>query len=225
MFSNPLTLEDFLAVADDDAAVGLVDMPSREIVDGAVGVGGIVSDTLDSRDVGLLYIDEVARLDVGLLDSGDVHYKHVCSTVGIAAYALISVVTGIDKLITPRLVGSRQHEMAAVVVEFEGGMQLRFGLELVAPDDEEAVSGDDGRRLRAAFGDLAFLGTLDVIREVHAFDIDGTGGSVLEFQSVIALELLIDEDGVLGTYLIYTYRRDALCSALSIGEWGVAGHQ
>ena len=102
-----LLLYDFSSVFDDDALVSFVYTLTRKVVDGIVGVDRRGPDTLDGRCVGLLYGDEIARFDVGLLDGGDIHHKDLGSTVGIAAYGLVSVMSGVSELVTPRLVGSR----------------------------------------------------------------------------------------------------------------------
>ncbi len=102
-----LLLHDLSAVADDDALIGLVDALACKIVSGVVSVDRCGPDTLDSRGIGLLHDGEIACLDVCLGDGGDIHHKDLGSTVGIAAYGLVSVMSGVSELVTPRLVGSR----------------------------------------------------------------------------------------------------------------------
>ena len=119
-----MLLHDFSSVFDDDALISSVYTLTREVVDSVVGVDRRGPDTLNRRCVGLLHSDEIARLDIGLLNGGDIHHKDLCGPVGITTYGLVSVMSGIGELVTPRLVGSCEHKVTLVVVQFEVGMQL-----------------------------------------------------------------------------------------------------
>ena len=130
---------------------------------------------------------------------------------------------GISEAVGPRLVGSRQQHLATVLVELERGVELAERTLLVAPDDEVAVGRDGGRSLAVALADLVFLRILRLIAEVHTFDVDGLVGGVVELYPVLALEVVVDVDAVVGTYLVDTDRGDALGVLLAVAELGERG--
>ena len=101
-------------------------------------------------------------------------------------------------------------------------MELGEGIELVAPDDEVAVRGYD---VRDSIGllNLILLRLIQIIAQVHAFDIDIETGSIVEFYPIVALEKVIDKDSVSSAHLVDADGRDALLGQFALGERGEGG--
>ena len=180
---------------------------------------------MDACALGLFHDGQVTRQDVGPGDGGDVHGKDIGVPVRIASHAFVALMLGIGDLIAPRLVGSGQNHVTAVGIQLEVGVQLRDGIEFVAPDDEIAVGGDDSLCQCLAFADLILLRLCQVIAQVHAFHIDGTVGGVVEFHPVVVFPVVVDKDAIGGTHFVDADRREPLCDFLLVGEWGEAGHK
>ena len=83
------------------------------------------------------------------------------------------------------------------------------------------MCGDDGRSLTLALLDLVLLRLIfRIVCQVHTFDIDILVCGVVELHPVLALEVVVDIETVVGAYLVDAYGRDTLLGYLAVAQFG-----
>ena len=129
--------------------------------------------------------------------------------------------------VCPTVVLGCEGDEAAVAVNLERGVQTLVGggALVVTPDDEMTMGRDDGVGLGVALGDLIFRKFLEVVGEIHALDIDGFLGGVVEFHPVALLTIFVDICIVGAAHLVDTHGMDALSCHLAISKGLEGGNE
>ena len=86
------------------------------------------------------------------------------------------------------------------------------------------MSRNDGRHAVGLLN-LILVGFLHVVAEIHAFNVDIGIGGVVEFNPVVTLEEVVDEDAVGSAYLVDSDGSDAILAEFLFGEWGEGGDE
>ena len=87
-------------------------------------------------------------------------------------------------------------------------MKLPKRVNLVGPDDEIAVGGNDGGSGVAVYlSDLILLGQGWVVRQEHAFQVNRLAGSVEKLNPIVALAVLVGSNSIGGTDFVHYHWR------------------
>ena len=185
----------------------------------------LVSHVADAGGVRLLDWRHIAGNQVCLGDGRHIHHIHVGIAVGIAAHGLIGKVSLIMQLVRPALITAGQDHVASLCRQLEWCVELRLGIQFVAPDNQMAERWNHGRDVFAVLADLPFLRLVHVVAQVHPFHVNIRVGGVVELNPVVPFPVFVHIDAVRRTHLVDANWVDMACFLFFLGEGSEASHE